>query len=109
MGDRLSMNLKERQRKVILESVRDGKLTLVEASKRLKLSYRQIKRVYGRYEREGDIGLIHGNLRKPSNRSYDVNLKKEILNLYRTKYEGFGPTFACEKLLKEGYKLSDET
>lgn len=108
-GERLAMSKKERDRKVILCGVKEGKLTLVEASKKLSVSYRQIKRIYKRYSTEGDAGLIHGNCGAKSHNAYDESDKKEVLNLYRERYEGFGPVLACEKLLKEGYQLSDET
>lgn len=108
-GDRILMSQKERDRKVILSSVMEGKLTLVAASKKLKVSYRQIKRIYRRYKLEGDLGLVHGNCGKISHSAYSEDFKQAILKLYREKYEGFGPTLTCEKLLKEGYQLSDET
>lgn len=107
---RLSMNAKERERKVILESVREGKFKLTEASKRLKISYRQIKRICKRFSVEGDKGLIHGHHGKVSNVAYGMDVKHSIMELYRTKYLGFGPTLACEKLIAHhGYTISDET
>ena len=106
---RILMSQKERDRKVILSGVVEGKLTLVGASKKLKVSYRQIKRIYKRYQRAGDLGLVHGNCGKASHRAYREDFKQAVLKLYREKYEGFGPTLACEKLGDEGYRLSDET
>lgn len=108
-GDRLTMSKKERDRKAVLSGVSEGKLNLVEASKKLGVSYRQVKRIYNRYQLAGDKGLIHGNCGAKSHNAYSVAYKEKVLTLYRDKYEGFGPVLACEKLLKEGYKLSDET
>lgn len=108
-GDRLKMSEKERRRKAILEGVRGGYFTLNDASKRLKISYRQVKRIYKRYREEGDRGLIHRNCGQPFHGAYSVEFKQAVLELYRKKYLGFGPTLACEKLEKEGFKLSDET
>jgi hypothetical protein len=103
------MSQKERDRKVMLEGVKAGQVTLLQASKGLKLSYRQIKRIYKRWRESGDEGLIHKNCGQRSHRAYEAKSKVMIVDLYRTKYSGFGPTLACEKLAKEGYPLSDET
>lgn len=108
-GDRLEMSAKERQRKGILEGVYAGCFTLNDAAKRLKISYRQVKRIYKRYREEGDKGLIHRNCGQPCHGAYSAEFRQNVLDLYRTKYFGFGPTFACEKLEKEGFTLSDET
>lgn len=62
MGDKLIMSKKERQRKVILEQVQSGQLSRRDASKRLKLSDRQLIRILKRYIEEGDEGLIHRSL-----------------------------------------------
>src|SRR5579863_3850269 len=108
-GDRIAMNRKERERQVILMGVKGGQLSLIEASKKLRISYRQMKRIYKRYRDVGEIGLIHGNCGKVSHRAYSQTYKEAVLELYRSRYEGFGPWLACEKLSREGYVLSDET
>lgn len=108
-GDRLAMSQKERGRHVILTSVVEGKITLVEASLKLGISYRQAKRIYKRYRATGVAGLVHGNCGKVSHRARSGEFKESVLSLYRETYEGFGPVLACEKLLKAGYALSDET
>jgi hypothetical protein len=107
--DRLAMSIKERNRKVFLDAVKEGQYTLVEASKKLSLSYRQTKRIYARYQLKGDQGLIHGSCGKASHNAYSNEFREKVLNLYRIKYEGFGPVLACEKLAKEGYHFSDES
>ena len=56
MGDMLIMSGKERRRKVLLEGVKSGHLTLKEAAKRIKVSYRQSKRIWKRYQEEEDGG-----------------------------------------------------
>ncbi|MBS0351060.1 MAG: helix-turn-helix domain-containing protein [Proteobacteria bacterium] len=106
---RLAMSQKERLRQAILSGVKEEKLSLVEASKKLKISYRQVKRLYKRYCAQGDGGLIHGNCGKASHRAYSERYKEAVLERYRSRYEGFGPVLACEKLASEGYGLSDET
>lgn len=98
MGDLLIMSKKELERKTLLEGYRNGKLTLVDCAIRLKVSYRQIKRIWARYTTELDAGLCHKNRgRKPQN-TYSDAFKSKILDLYEKKYLEFGPTFAAEKL-----------
>jgi len=101
MGDRLIMRKKERERKVILSGYKDGRYTLVEAAERMVVSYRQAKRIWKRYQKEDDIGLVHKSRGKPSARSFDQKTKKIILQLYQEKYNDFGATFAVEKLAED--------
>jgi hypothetical protein len=105
--DKLLMSAKERHAKVIFESVLSGHFTLKEASLRLKQSYRQTRRRYQRYCREGDLGLIHKSRGKKS--SQGLNFKQEVLKYYQSHYEGFGPTLATEKFAELGYQFSHET
>lgn len=55
----MKMSDKERQRKAIFEMVKQGKLTLAQASAQCKLGYRQTIRLKARYIAEGDAGLTH--------------------------------------------------
>ncbi|HSL92541.1 MAG TPA: ISNCY family transposase [Candidatus Limnocylindrales bacterium] len=109
MGGHLLMSGKERIRKVILEGVQEGRLTIREASARLSISYRQGKRICKRYRLEGDAGLLHKGRSRPSNRAKPSSLRQRAIRRYRERYEGFGPTLACEKLAGEGILLDHET
>lgn len=110
MGDRLIMNKKELQRKSLFDLVKLGQITQVDASARLYLSYRQTKRAYQRYLKEGDAGLIHKSRGKASPRALSLEVKKMVLALYEEKYWDFGPTLASEKLLEDdNLKLHAET
>jgi len=53
--------------------------------------------------------LVHRARGRPSNRRKDAAFRDEVLRRYRERYEGFGPTLASEKLLKDGYRIHDET
>ena len=106
----LAMSKKERRRLELFSRVREGELTLVKASELLGLSYRQAKRVYGRYRSEGDRGVVHRLRGRVSNRGVDPGKKARVLELYREKYGDFGPTLACEYLAKEdGLNVGVET
>ncbi len=110
MGDRFIMSEKELRRKAILEGVKEGRITLTLAAKKLELSYRQAQRVYKRYLEEGNGGLIHKSRGKPPSTAISNEYRKSILDLYREKYIGFGPTLASEKLLEDdGLYIHPET
>jgi len=78
MRDKLIMNQKERDRKVVLELVRNGHMTLRDISKRLHISYRQTKRIWKRYKDEKDIGLIHRLRGKPSKRAFTCHRRNKF-------------------------------
>jgi len=107
MTGRLPMGEQERVRSKMLEMVRKGKLTLKEASVALRVSYRQAKRLYAKYRKKGDKGLIHGNYGKQSNNRTEEWIREKAVKAYRERYYDFGPTFAAEKLAEEqGLQIS---
>ncbi len=94
----------------VLEQVVQKKLSLRAAAKMMKVSYRQAKRLYRRYVEEGDQGLIHRNLGKPSGRAYAESVRTRVVALYQERYRDFGPTFAAEKLrARDGIAIDHET
>ena len=105
----LQMSRKERDRLRILGMAKGCKITLVKAAELLELSYRHCKRVAKRYRDEGDKGLIHRSRGRPSNRQKDPALHRAVIARYEARYKGWGPTFANEKLEKEGYFQDHET
>lgn len=107
--DIFPMNGKERQRKAIVEAVKNKHFTMTEAAERLQLSKRQLRRILRRYETIGDRSLVHGHRGKKSNHTGDVRLKTLVLGLYQTTYKGFGPTLAAEKITEEGHSILAET
>ncbi len=110
MGDLLIMSKNELRRKSILDLVKLGQLTQKDAAKRLYLSYRQLKRVYQKYLKEGAEGLVHKSRGKASTNAYPLAMKELVLSLYKEKYWDFGPTLAAEKLLEDdNQKLHAET
>lgn len=103
------MSQKERKRVGLLASVKAGELSLVEAAEVLGLGYRQTKRVWRRYEREGDAGLVHRLRGKPGQRRKPPDLRAQILARYAARYADFGPTLAAEYLAQEGLAVDHET
>ena len=107
MGETLRMSSKERERLVELGRVAQAETTLAAASRRLRLSYRQAKRIWARYQAEGDRGLVHRGRGRPSNRRKPETDRARALALYRERLKGFGPTFASELLAKRWDVVAD--
>ena len=103
------MSQKERVRLVVMEQVKKDELTLAEACEVLRLSYRQTKRVWRRYDLDGDKGLVHRLRGKPGKRAKPAQLKQRILARYEERYPDFGPTLAAEYLAAEGMVVDHET
>ena len=111
MERHLLMSRKELARKSVLELVKLAQISLVEASFRMRLSYRQTLRVYQRFVHEGDAGLVHLSRGKPSGRRYRSRFRTKVIERYRTRYarHKLGPTLAAEKLAEDGIVVDHET
>ena len=79
----ISMSRKERKRLEALGRVQAGDLTLTAAGELLGLSYRQTKRVWSRYQSQGDAGLVHGLRGRASNRGSLAETKQRVVELFR--------------------------
>ena len=97
----ISMSREERKRLEVLSRVKSGSLSLVAASELLGLSYRQTKRIWSRYQSEGDRGLVHRLRGRASNRQPDRAFQEQALQLFQERYADYGPTLAAECLGQE--------
>jgi transposase len=105
----LRMSQGERRRLVVLGQVSSGKLTLRQASEQLSVSYRQVKRVWCRYQSEGDAGVVHRLRGRVSNHRASAEWRERVLERYREAYHDYGPTLAAECLGEEGLAVAVET
>jgi transposase len=104
------MGSKDLVRVKVMEMVLQGQKSLGEAAIVLKVSYRQAKRIYRCYRAEGERGLIHRNVGRPSHRRIDEEVRRAAVELYRKEYGDFGPTLAAEKLAqRHGLTVDHET
>ena len=104
------MSRKERERMTVMAGVTDRKLTLVPASKLMRVSYRQSKRIWKRYQADGDAGLVHRLRGQPSARRKPPELRALALARYgEERYADFGLTLMAEQLLKETVVVDHET
>ena len=63
-----------------------------------------------KYRAEGAAGLAHKTRGQPSHNSLPPTTKAKAIELVKTKYPDFGPTFATEKLAeRDGIKIGTET
>ena len=110
MEGHLLMSEQERRRLIVFKRVVDNEWSLADATRQLGISYRQAQRTLKRVVDEGDRGLVHRGRGKPSNNQTDAALKDAVLELYRTKYQDFGPTLAADTLAeRDGYTVNHET
>ncbi len=104
------MSRKERARLRIMTGVADGELTQVQAAELMGVCYRQGKRIWKRYQADGDAGLVHRLRGKPSARRKPAALREEVLALYaQERYADFGPTLMAEQLAKAKLVVDHET
>ena len=103
------MSPKERRRIAVLGEVKMGRLKVVEAAEALGLSCRQVRRIWRRYQKDGDAGLVHRLRGRPSGRAKPAALKTEVLARVKARYPDFGPTLAAEHLEQEGLAVDHET
>lgn len=108
--DTIMLSQGELKRLSVIHKAIDGRITQAEAGDILRISDRQIRRVIGRIEEDGDRGVIHRSRGQPSHNAKDIRVKNRAIRLCRTVYEGFGPTLASEKLSERDHiEISRET
>jgi transposase len=106
----IQMTKKAQKRVKIMELLLAGLIGVSTAAERLEVSKRQVYRIKADYLTEGDGKLNHGSIGKPGNHSKGFDFRETVLNIYRERYEGFGPTFASEMLKEEfGIEIHRET
>ena len=104
------MSGKERDRLTIMVGVKQEELTLVQAAGLMGVGYRQSKRIWRRYQDQGDAGLVHRLRGQPSARRKPPALRAQVLAKYEEeRYADFGPTLMAEHLAKAGVAVDHET
>src|SRR5258707_5049549 len=104
------MSRKERDRMRIMAGMKAQELSQVQAAELMGLGYRQAKRVWRRYQEQGDAGLVHRLRGKPGLRCKAAALRTEVLKLCaQERYGDFGPTLMVEELQKEGIVVDHDT
>ena len=104
------MSRNERKRMTIMAGVKRQELTQVQAAELLNLGYRQTKRVWRRYQDQGDAGLVHRLRGHAGLRRKPAAVRTQVLALYaEERYADFGPTLLAEELGKAGIVVDHDT
>jgi transposase len=109
--ERIAMSQEERDWLEWLKRARDKKMTQREASERMGVSERWVRKLLKRMQREGDRVAVHGLRGRSSNRKIDPKIQAQALALLQqAEWHDFGPVFASEQLAqRHGIVVSDET
>lgn len=106
----ICMTEKELARYDVINNLIAKKINGLDAAKQLDLTTRQIGRLKKKVNENGAEGLIHKSRGQDGNRKLDADVMLSVEKLLQEKYNGFGPTFAAEKLLEiDKIKISKET
>ena len=113
MGNRediIMIKPEELKRYQVIGKVFDKTINHQEAAELLGITDRQIRRVVRRVRIEGERGVIHRSRGRKAKSRVGETVKKRVLELYRERYQGFGPTLASEKLWElDRVRVNDET
>lgn len=94
----------------LANKVIDGKLSIKDFAPLIGKSYRQAQRIVDRIRKNDFLGALHGNKGKiPWNKKPNA-FESEIIQLLKTRYEGFNLTHFREMLLEcEGIEVKKTT
>ena len=93
------MSVKERDRLVVVRQVIERELTVTRGAEVLGVSRRQLHRVLGRYDEEGDSGVVHRARGRRPNNAKSESFKSRVLEGAREEaFFDFGPTLLAEHL-----------
>jgi transposase len=99
----ISLDSRAQQRLYVLNHVLARELSIDGASRVLRLSTRQVRRLLARYRDDGPAALVHGNCgRTPVNRT-DPATRARLIELATTEFAGFNPVHLAETLAEEGH------
>lgn len=100
MEEYITMKAKETERISVMEDLKEKRIKQKQAAKVLRITTRQVRRVFARYKADGAAGLAHKSRGRVSNRAIAQGRKDRAIELVKKHYPDFGPTFAHEKLVE---------
>lgn len=104
------LNAKHKERLAITLEVISGKKTQIRAGFELGICARQVRRIAARVRICGDLGVIHAGVGRASKNQLDSAILRSATEFLRdTQHLDFGATYATEKLLEQGVKISKES
>ena len=97
------MSQKEQARLKVLNGVLERRMNVEEAARVLGLSERHTWRILAAYQKEGAAALAHGNRgRRPAN-AIPASMRKQVIDLAKTTYQGFNHSHMTEALAEEAF------
>ena len=91
----------------VLVSAAESGRTNGEVARALGVCVRQVQRLKKALKEEGPAGLAHGNRGRPPRHALPPETAASVVELYRTKYQGFNFSHFTEKLVEvEGIAIS---
>jgi transposase len=110
MKEWITLSSREMQRCSVLQKVADRALTLKAGAILMKLGYRQAKRAWARFRREGPKGLAHQGRGRQASNAYGHKIRDQVLALSKDRYAQFNDTHFVEMLKeREGLRIGRET
>jgi hypothetical protein len=105
---KIELTASEKMKYDTIRSCSEKDITNKQAAHRLNLKIRQVQRLKRTYEKDGELGIVHGLKGGTAHNATDKETTKKIVNFFKEKkHKDFGPTFAQEKLVD--VKTSRET
>ena len=104
------LNAKHKERLAIMYEVISGKKTQIRAGIELGISDRQVRRIVARVRDCGDCGVLHASGGRASPNQLGGGVLATITEFLQDRQHlDFGATYAAEKLLEQGVKISKES
>lgn len=97
----VTMSASELERLHWMQALIERRATQREVASHLGLGVRQVQRLRDVFVESGPEGLVSSRRGKPSNRRLAQSYRDQVLDIVRTRYAGFGPTLAHEKLVEQ--------
>ncbi|MBF0387835.1 MAG: ISNCY family transposase [Candidatus Omnitrophica bacterium] len=108
--DMIMVKAEELKRYQVVGKIFDKNINQQEAASLLGITDRQVRRLVRRVRFEGERGVVHRSRGRKGRRRIAEAVRVRILDLYKERYQGFGPTLASEKLWElDHVRVSDET
>ena len=101
MPGRLTLSMQELDRLQVMTRIAERRLTRRRAAELLRLSERQVRRLYDAFVTTGAASLASRRRGRPSGRRLPAATRDQAVALVRERYADFGPTFAHQKLTEE--------
>jgi transposase len=111
MGEEIHMTKREISRADVFGEISQKKVSQAKAAEILGISARHVRRLYSEFKKKGVASLVSRHRGKPSNHQLPRHVRARVMELVTCeKYEGFRPTFMCEKLTElHGITICTET